>query len=102
MNRESIFVKTLEEHFAHCDDQSKIDSNMLICWGIALCQGEPKKKAEVWWSLLQDETQTKISAGDKDFMPFFTKMFYVITTLVYEQEAAFSGQEAEKSAVVVE
>jgi hypothetical protein len=54
INRESFFVKTLEEHFAHHKDGSKIDANLLICWGIALCKGDPTIKAGAWWDLIQD------------------------------------------------
>ena len=49
------------------DQPDKLSVPKLISLGLMLCGGEAPLKTRVFYDLLQDNMQQKISSGDKDF-----------------------------------
>lgn len=65
-----------------------------MCYGIILCGGTPKEKAEVFYGVLQEgglSAHTFISAADKDLPPTFEKMCLLSTVHLFEFAKEFTG-----------
>jgi hypothetical protein len=74
----------------------QIDVNFLLAYGIILCGGTPREKAEVFYAVLQDgglSAHTFISASDKDLKPVFEKMCLLATIHLFEWAKEFTGIE---------
>ena len=96
--KESKLVKCLtSEAFK---DQEKgqaynqIDANFILCYGLLLCSGTPREKAEVFYGVLQDgglAVHKFISAQDKDLGPIFEKLCLLSTVHLFEFARDFTG-----------
>lgn len=67
-----------------------------MCYGLILCSGSPREKAEVFYAVLQDgglTAHTFISAADKDLPPAFEKICLLATVHLFEFARDFSGIE---------
>jgi len=86
---DSKLVKILKNAAFKSDGQSEqqIDVNFLICYGLLLCSGKPRDKAECFYNILQDgglTAHTFITATDKDIHPIFEKMCLLVTVHLFE------------------
>jgi len=88
-----LLSDALKDHNkAQSPDQ--IDSTWLLCYGVILCAGTPKEKAEVFYGILQDgglAAHTFISAADKDLPPTFEKMCLLATVHLFEFARDFTN-----------
>jgi len=74
----------------------QIDATFLMCYGIILCQGTPREKAEIFYAVLQDgglTAHTFISAADKDLPDVFEKMCLLSTVHLFEWAKEFTGMD---------
>ena len=72
----------------------QIDATWLMCYGVILCSGTPKEKAEVFYGILQDgglAAHSFISAADKDLPPAFEKMCLLSTVHLFEFAREFTN-----------
>jgi hypothetical protein len=72
----------------------QIDATWLLCYGVILCSGSHREKAEVFYGILQDgglAAHTFISAADKDLPPTFEKMCLLATVHLFEFARDFTG-----------
>ena len=75
---------------------NQIDANFLICYGLLLCSGDTKQKAEVFYGVLQEgglAAHKFISARDKDLPPTFEKLCLLSTVHLFEFARDFNGIE---------
>ena len=74
----SILCHFMNEQELRDDDQpDKLSVIKLVCLGLTLCGGESDMKARVFYDVLQDNMQEKISSGDKDFKIAFDYMVQI-------------------------
>jgi hypothetical protein len=67
-----------------------------MCYGVILCAGSNREKAEAFYGILQDgglAAHTFISAADKDLPPAFEKMCLLSTVHLFEWCSSISGIE---------
>ena len=68
----------------------KLNVLKLLCIGLMLCGGNPDLKARVFYDILQDNMQQKISSSDKDFTTTFRNMIEIdcyMMMRMYRQES---------------
>ena len=76
-------------HHAFKDDgysEQQISVDFLLCFGLLLCSGRPRDKAEVFYNLVQDgglTAHTFITATDKDIRKIFQKMCLLSTVHLF-------------------
>ena len=72
----------------------QIDKTYFMCYGLLLCSGTPKEKAEVFYGILQEGGLTAhsfISAQDKDLQPVFEKLCLFSTVHLFEFARDLTG-----------
>ena len=65
----------------------QIDVDTLLCYGLLLCQGKTKEKAQVFYNVLQEGGMDKhefVAAEDKDFDPAFRNLCLLSTVYLFE------------------
>ena len=67
----------------------------LLVWGLPLCKGTAEDKATIFYDLLQNKGQERISADDKDFEPSFFLLIDLHTKVVNTYEAVMSKKTPE-------
>ena len=76
--------------------EDEIDTNFLICYGLLLCLGEAKEKAEVFYVVLQEEGLNDykwIAYSDRDYVPIIGKLCLLSTIHLFEFANKLSGIE---------
>ena len=73
------------------DNPEKLNVIKLICLGLMLCGGTYDLKARVFYDVVQDNMQQKISSSDKDFMIAFTTMVELVCYMIPRQYRNESG-----------
>jgi hypothetical protein len=99
VTKDSIFIQILNESplLKDSDTPAELSKNALLLWGVVLCGGKSAVKVKAFYDILQDKSQDRISAEDKDFPKNFTLMIELATKLVNHYEAKMSGLDAERS-----
>lgn len=75
---------------------NQIDATFVLCYGLLLCSGTPREKAEVFYGILQEGGLTVhkfISAADKDLPPAFEKLCLLSTVHLFDFAYEFTGVE---------
>ncbi|CDW86845.1 UNKNOWN [Stylonychia lemnae] len=71
-------------YFKDPTNDTEINLQFLLLWGILQCAGDNHLKARVFYDVLQDSLQETISANDKDFPENFDKLILLATAMIYE------------------
>ena len=87
----SVLSRLFKEPELRSDEEpEKLDVIKLICLGLMLCGGTDELKARVFYDVLQDNMQQKISSSDKDFKTTFAiviNLFCYMIPRMYREEA---------------
>lgn len=74
--------------------EDEIDTNFLICYGLLLCLGKSKEKAEVFYGVLQAgglDAHKTIAKADRDYEPIIEKLCLLSTIHLFESANILSG-----------
>ena len=81
-----VLLSDAFKNFAKGQTNEQIDFTYLMCYGLILCPGKPKEKAEVFYGILQEgglAKHTFIAAVDKDLAPAFEKICLLATVHLF-------------------